>query len=69
MASIKRVVKKNGKVVYRIRVSLGQDKQGKQNIKVHTYEVDQNATPTQQEKQALKYSLTLEDKLSNGFHT
>lgn len=66
MASIKRIVKKNGKIVYRIRVSLGQDKQGKQNIKVHTYEVDQNATPTQQEKQALRYSLALEDRLKNG---
>ena len=66
MASIKRIVKKNGTVVYRIRISLGQDKQGKQNIKVHTYVVDQNATPTQQEKQALKYSLALEDRLKNG---
>lgn len=66
MASIKRIVKKNGKVVYRIRISLGQDKQGKQNIKVHTYEVDQNITPTQQEKQALKYALALEDRLKNG---
>lgn len=66
MASINRVEKKNGQVVYRIRVSLGEDKAGKQIVKVVTYEVNQKVTQKQQEKEALQYALVLEDRLKKG---
>ena len=66
MASVKRVEKKNGQVVYRIRVSLGEDKSGKQIVKVSTYTVKQTATPKQQEREANQYAMALEDRLKNG---
>lgn len=67
MASIKRKEKKNGEVVYRIQISLGCDSQtGKRIPKVITFSPNQNATPKQQEKEALKYAMAWEDKLKNG---
>lgn len=66
MASIKRQVRKSGKVVYRIQVTLGYDMAGKRKDKVKIYEVNQNATPKQQEKEALQYSLKFEQQIKNG---
>lgn len=69
MASIKRNTKKNGKVVYRIDIFLGYDKAGKRITKVKTYEVDQSASVKQQEREAQKYALELEDKLKKGTYS
>ena len=67
MASIKRKEKKNGGVVYRIQISLGCDpRTGKRVPKVITFSPNQNATPKQQEKEALKHAMEWEDKLKNG---
>lgn len=67
MASIKRNEKKNGEVVYRIQISLGCDpRTGKRIPKVITFKPNQNATPKQQEKEALKFAMEWEDKLKNG---
>ena len=52
MASVKRVVHKNGRVVYRIVVCLGYDKKGNKLVKNMTYSVNQSATPKQQEREA-----------------
>lgn len=67
MASLKRNVKKNGEVVYRIQISLGYDPNtGKRIPKVLTFKPNQNATPKQQEKEAQKFAMEMEDKLKNG---
>lgn len=66
MASIKRKVKKNGQVVYRIDVFLGFDQSGKRLTKVLTHAVNQNATQKQQEKEAQKFALEYEDRLKRG---
>lgn len=67
MASLKRNVKKNGEVVYRIQISLGCDPNtGKRIPKVLTFKPNQNATPKQQEKEAQKFAMEWEDKLKNG---
>jgi len=66
MASIKRQERKNGKVVYRIQVTIGYDISGKRKDKVKTFEVNQSATPKQQEKEALQYALKLEQQVKNG---
>lgn len=67
MASIKRVTHKNGRVVYRIVICMGYDKQGGKIVKNLTYSVNQSATPRQQEKEALKYALDMEDKIKYGY--
>lgn len=71
MASLKRVTHKSGRVVYRIVICLGYDKEGNKLVKNLTYSVDQSATPRQQEKEAMKYAMNLEDKLKYGhdFHS
>lgn len=61
MASLKKNVKKNGEVVYRIQITIKGIKP-----KVLTYSPNQNATPKQQEKEAQKYAMEWEDKLRNG---
>jgi integrase len=66
MASMNRIENKNGKVVYRIVISLGYDKQGKKQKKTITYNVNQSATKKQQENEALKYALEIEEKIKNG---
>lgn len=67
MASIKRNEKQNGEVVYRIQISLGCDpRTGKRIPKVITFKPNQNTTPKQQEKEALKFAMEWEDKLKNG---
>lgn len=67
MASIRRVTHKNGRVVYRIVICLGYDENGGKLVKNLTCAVDQSATPRQQEKEALKYALNMEDKIKYGF--
>lgn len=67
MASIRRVTHKNGRVVYRIVICLGYNENGGKLVKNLTYAVSQSATPKQQEKEALKYALNMEDKLKYGF--
>lgn len=67
MASIKRVTHKSGRVVYRIVICLGYDRQGNKMVKNLTYSVNQSATPRQQEKEALKYALDMEDKIKYGY--
>lgn len=67
MASIRRVTHKNGRVVYRIVICLGYDKNGGKLVKNLTCAVNQSATPRQQEKEALKYALTMEDKMKYGY--
>ena len=66
MASLKRVTHKSGRVVYRIVICMGYDKEGNKLVKNLTYSVDQSATPRQQEKEAMKYAMELEDKLKFG---
>ncbi|WP_313163995.1 site-specific integrase [Sedimentibacter sp.] len=66
MPSINRIENKNGKVVYRIIISLGYDNQGNKLKKTMTYSVNQSATKKQQEKEALKYAFDIEDKIKNG---
>lgn len=67
MASIRRVTHKNGRVVYRIVICLGHDENGGKLVKNLTCAVNQSATPKQQEKEALKYALIMEDKLKYGY--
>ncbi|MCR2050158.1 N-terminal phage integrase SAM-like domain-containing protein [Acetatifactor muris] len=66
MASLKRVTHKNGRVVYRIVICMGYDKQGNKMVRNFTCPVSQSATFRQQEKEALKYALELEDRLKSG---
>lgn len=66
MASIRRVTHKNGRVVYRIVICLGYDENGGKLVKNLTCAVNQSATPKQQEKEALKYALNMEDKIKYG---
>ncbi|MCH5257021.1 MAG: site-specific integrase [Lachnospiraceae bacterium] len=66
MASLKRIQNKNGKVVYRITVSMGYDQKGKKLVKVHTYTVKQDATVKQQEREAWKFAGQFEEKLLRG---
>ncbi len=67
MASVKRVQHKSGRIVYRIVICLGYDNKGNKLVKNLTYSVNQTATPKQQEKEALKYALDMEDKLKYGY--
>lgn len=67
MASVKRVEHKSGRVVYRIVICQGYDKQGNKLVKNLTYSVNQSATPKQQEKEAFKYALDMEDKIKYGY--
>lgn len=67
MASIRRVTHKNGRVVYRIVICLGYDGNGGKLVKNLTCAVNQSATPKQQEKEALKYALAMEDKMKYGY--
>lgn len=66
MASLKRVTHKNGRVVYRIVICMGYDKQGNKLVRNFTCPVSQSAPFRQQEKEALKYALELEDRLKYG---
>lgn len=66
MASLKRVTHKSGRVVYRIVICLGYDNEGNKLVKNLTYSVDQSATPRQQEKEAQRYAMNLEDRLKYG---
>jgi len=66
MASLKRIEHKSGRVVYRIVISMGYDRQGNKLVKNLTYSVDQSATPKKQEKEAFKYALDMEDKIRYG---
>ncbi|RKJ64754.1 site-specific integrase, partial [Butyricicoccus sp. 1XD8-22] len=43
------------------------DKQGNKLVKNLTYSVNQSATPKQQEKEALKYAMDMEDKIKYGY--
>ena len=67
MASIKRIEHNNGRVVYRIVICKGYDSQGKKLVKNLTYSVNQTATPKQQEKEALRYAMEMEDKIKYGY--
>lgn len=67
MASLKRVEHKSGRIVYRIVICQGYDKQGNKLVKNLTYSVNQSATPKQQEKEALKYAMDIEDKIKYGY--
>ena len=66
MASLKKNVKKNGEVVYRIQITLYDKVTHKGNAKVITFKPNQSATPKQQEKEAQKYAMEWEDKLKRG---
>ena len=67
MASVKRVEYKSGRVVYRIVICQGYDKKGNKLVKNLTYSVNQSATPKQQEREAKKYAMDMEDKLKYGY--
>lgn len=67
MASLKRVEHKSGRVVYHIVICMGYDNQGNKLVKNLTYSVNQSATPKQQEKEALKYAMDMEDKIKYGY--
>ena len=67
MASVKRIEHKSGRIVYRIVICLGYDKKGNKLVKNLTYSVNQTATPKQQEKEALKYAMDMEDKIKYGY--
>ena len=66
MASLKRVTHKSGRVVYRIIICLGYDGQGKKLVKNLTYSVKQSASPRQQEREARKYAMEMEDRIKYG---
>lgn len=66
MPSLKRITHKNGRVVYRIVICLGYDSQGNKLVKNLTYSVNQSASTRQQEKEALKYAMDMEDRLKYG---
>lgn len=66
MASVRRVTNKNGRVVYRIAISMGYDGQGSRQVKNLTYSVNQSLTRRQQEKEALRYAMEMEDKIKYG---
>ncbi len=66
MASVKRITNKNGRVVYRIVISMGRTKQGARRVKSLTYSVNQSATRRQQEKEALLYAMEMEDRMKYG---
>lgn len=66
MASVKRVTHKNGRVVYRIAISMGHDSRGLRQVRYFTYAVDQSANRRQQENEAMKYALETEDRLKYG---
>ena len=66
MASLKRVTLKNGRIVYRIVISLGYDSQGHKLVKNLTYSVNQSSPAREQEREALKYAMDLEDRLKYG---
>ena len=66
MASLKKNVKKNGEVVYRIQITLYDKVTHKSNAKVITFKPNQSSTPKQQEKEAHKYAMEWEDKLKRG---
>ena len=66
MASVKRVEHKSGRIVYRIVICMGYDKTGNKLVKNFTYSVNQSATPKQQEKEAIKYAINMEDKIKYG---
>lgn len=63
----KRVEYKSGRVVYRIVICMGYDNKGKKLVKNLTYSVNQSATPKQQEREAKKYAMDMEDKLKYGY--
>lgn len=67
MASVNRVEYKSGRVVYRIVICMGYDNKGKKLVKNLTYSVNQSATPKQQEREAKKYAMDMEDKLKYGY--
>lgn len=67
MASVKRVTHKSGRVVYRIAIYLGYDRNGNKMVKNLTCPVNQSATPRQQEREALRYAMTMEDKIKYGY--
>lgn len=66
MASLKRIIHKSGRVVYRIVICLGYDAQGNKLVKNLTYSVNQSATKRQQEKEAWKYAMDMEDRIKYG---
>ena len=66
MASLKRIVHKSGRVVYRIVICLGYDARGNKLVKNLTYSVNQSATKRQQEKEARKYAMDMEDRIKYG---
>lgn len=66
MASVRRVTNKNGRVVYRIAISMGYDGKGSRQVKNLTYSVNQSLTRKQQEKEALRYAMEMEDKIKYG---
>ena len=67
MASLKRIIHKSGRVVYRIVICLGYDAQGNKQVKNLTYSVNQSATKRQQEKEARKYAMDMEDRIKYGY--
>ena len=67
MASVNRVEYKSGRVVYRIVICMGYDNKCKKLVKNLTYSVNQSATPKQQEREAKKYAMDMEDKLKYGY--
>lgn len=64
MASIRKKQGKHG-VSYEIRISLGQNADGTQNVKSYSYRPKETA-PTKQRKEVEKYALTLEESLRTG---
>lgn len=67
MASLKRIIHKSGRVVYRIVICLGYDAKGNKLVKNLTYCVNQSATKRQQEKEARKYAMDMEDRIKYGY--
>ena len=65
MASLKKNVKKNGEVVYRIQITLYDKVTHKSNAKVITFKPNQSSTPKQQEIEAQKYAMEWEDNFKS----
>lgn len=67
MASIKKIVGKNGGLSYKITVSHGLDRQGRQVRHYMTYTPPPNMKETRADKEAAKVALQFEEKLLQGY--
>jgi len=66
MANITKRTGKNGRISYRIRVYVGESKDGEQKFKSHTWTPDPKMTPKQVEKELTRQATLFEEKIHQG---